>query len=47
MKIDTFFGKTVRPQNGLLIFPRERETFRNKIREIVDDFDEKKLLQQR
>ena len=28
-------------QNGLLIFPRKRDTFRNKIMEIVEDFDEK------
>ena len=30
-----FFGKTVRPQNGLLIFLGK---FRNKIMEIVEDF---------
>ena len=28
-------------------FPLERDTFRNKIMEIVKDFDEKKLQQQR
>ena len=28
-------------------FPWERDTFRNKIMDIVKDFDEKKLLQQR
>ena len=36
-----FFGKTITPQNGLLIFLGKRDTFRNKIMEIVEDFDEK------
>ena len=40
-KLTLFFGKTVTPQSGLLIFHRERDTFRNKIMEIVRDFDEK------
>ena len=35
MKIVTFFGKTITHQNGLLIF-----LFRNKIMEIVEEFDE-------
>ena len=42
MKIVTFLLK-----NGDLPKPRERDTFRNKIMEIVEDFDEKKLQQQR
>ena len=47
MKIVTFLRKNDYTQNGLLIFPLERDTFRNKIMEIVEDFDEKKLQQQR
>ena len=40
MKIVTFLRKTVTPQNGVVDFPLERDTFRNKIMEIVKDFDE-------
>ena len=36
-KLTFFFGKTVRPQNELLIF-LGKDTFRNKILEIVEDF---------
>ena len=40
MKIVTFLRKTVRPTR-VVDFPRERDTFRNKFMEIVEDFDEK------
>ena len=42
MKIITFFffGKTLTPKR-VVDFPWERVTFRNKIMEIVEDFDEK------
>ena len=41
MKIVTFFGKTITSPKRVVDFPRERDTFRNKIMEIVKDFDEK------
>ena len=44
LKLSLFFGKTVTPQNGLLIFLLERDTF---LKQIVENFDEKKLQQQR
>ena len=47
MKIATFLGKNDYPPKRVVDFPRERDTFRNKIMEIVEDFDEKKLQQQR
>ena len=40
MKIVTFFGKRLLPKR-VVDFPWERDTFRNKIMEIVDDFNEK------
>ena len=47
MKIVTFHLKNDYSQNGFVDFPLERDTFRNKIMEIVEDFDEKKKQQQR
>ena len=47
MKIVTFPRKTDYHPKRVVDFPRERDTFRNKIMEIVEDFDEKKLQQQR
>ena len=51
MKIDneivTFLGENGDHPKRVVDFPRERDTFRNKIMEIVEDFDEKKLQQQR
>ena len=41
MNIVTFLGKTGDPANRVVDFPLERDTFRNKIKEIVDDFGEK------
>ena len=40
MKIVTFLRKNGDPAKRVVDFPRERETFRNKIMEIVEDFDE-------
>ena len=47
MKIVPFLRKNRDPAKRVVDFHRERDTFRNKIMEIVDDFDEKKLQQQR
>ena len=41
MKIVTFHRKSNYPPKRVVDFPRERDTFRNKIMEIVEDFDEK------
>ena len=41
MKIVTFLQKNDYPAKRVVDFPRERDTFRNKIMEIVEDFDEK------
>ena len=41
MKIVTFLRKNDYPPKRVVDFPRERDTFRNKIMEIVKDFDEK------
>ena len=41
MKIVTFLLKNDYPPKRVVDFPWERDTFRNKIMEIVDDFDEK------
>ena len=41
MKIVTFLRKNVDPAKRVVDFPRERDTFRNKIMAIVEDFDEK------
>ena len=41
MKIVTFVRKNDYPPKRVVDFPLERDTFRNKIMEIVDDFDEK------
>ena len=41
MKIVTFLQKNDYPQKRVVDFHRERDTFRNKIMEIVKDFDEK------
>ena len=41
MKIVTFPRKNDYPPKRVVDFPLERDTFRNKIMEIVDDFDEK------
>ena len=41
MKIATFLMKNDYPPKRVVDFPRERDTFRNKIMEIVEDFDEK------
>ena len=42
-----YLEETVTTQNGLLIFLWKETQFRNKIMEIVEDFDEKKFQQQR
>ena len=42
MKIITFLRKNDYTPKRVVDFPRERDTFRNKIMEIVKDFDEKK-----
>ena len=47
MKIVTFLRKNDYPPKRVVDFPLERDTFRNKIKEIVEDFDEKKSQQQR
>ena len=47
MKIVTFLLKKVTAQKLVVDFLRKRDTFRNKIMEIVEDFTEKKLQQQR
>ena len=47
MKIDTFLLKNGDHPKRVVDFPRERDTFRNEIMEIVEDFDEKKVQQQR
>ena len=39
--IVTFLRKNGDPAKRVVDFPRERDTFRNKIMEIVEDFDEK------
>ena len=41
MKIDTFLRENNYSPKRVVDFPRERDTFRNKIMEIVQDFDEK------
>ena len=41
MKIVTFLRKNVYPPKRVVDFPLERDTIRNKIMEIVEDFDEK------
>ena len=41
MKIVTFHLKNVYSPKRVVDFPRERDTFRNKIMEIVEDFDGK------
>ena len=41
MKIVTFLRKNDYPPKRVVDFPLERDTFRNKIMEIVEDFDEK------
>ena len=41
MKIVTFLRKNDYLPKRVVDFPRERDTFRNKIMEIVEDFDEK------
>ena len=41
MKIVTFLRKNDYPPKRVVDFPRERDTFRNKIMEIAEDFDEK------
>ena len=41
MKIVTFLRKNADLAKRVVDFPRERDTFRNKIMEIVEDFDEK------
>ena len=41
MKIVTFLRKNDYPPKRVVDFLLERNTFRNKIMEIVDDFDEK------
>ena len=41
MKIATFLRKNDYPPKRVVDFPRERDTFRNKIMEIVEDFDER------
>ena len=46
MNIATFPLKHDYPPKTVVDFPKERDTFRNKIMEIVEDFDEK-LQQQR
>ena len=40
MKIVTFLRKNGETAKRVVDFPRERDTFRNKIMEIVKDFDE-------
>ena len=37
---DFSLEKTITPPKRVVDFPRERDTFRNKIMEIVEDFDE-------
>ena len=41
MKFVTFLLKNGETPKRVVDFPRERDTFRNKIMEIVEDFDEK------
>ena len=41
MKIVTFPRKNDHPPKRVVDFPLERDTFRNKIMEIIEDFDEK------
>ena len=41
MKIVTFLLKNRETAKRVVDFPRERDTFRNTIMEIVEDFDEK------
>ena len=43
MKIATFLRKNADPAKRVVDFHLERDTFRNKIMEIVEDFDEKKV----
>ena len=43
MKIVTFLEENDYPPKRVVYFPRERDTFRNKIMEIVEDFDEQKV----
>ena len=45
MKIVTFPLKNGDLPKRVVDFPRERDTFRNKLMEIVEDFDKKKKLQ--
>ena len=41
MNIVTFLRKSADPPKRVVDFPRERDAFRNKIMEIVQDFDDK------
>ena len=41
MKIVTFLKKNGYTPKRVVDFPKERDTFRNKIMEIVEEFDEK------
>ena len=43
-EIDTFLLKKRDTAKRVVDFPRERDTFRNKIMEIVQDFDEKSYI---
>ena len=47
MKIVTFLKKNGYLPKRVVDFPLERDTFRNKIMEIVEDFDEKSYNNQR
>ena len=47
MKIVTFLRKDGYTPKRVVDLPLERDTFRNKMMEIVDDFDEQKLQRQR
>ena len=44
MKIVTFLRKNGYTPERVVEFPLERDTFRNKIMEIVEDFDEKNYI---
>ena len=44
MKIVTFLRKNYYTSKRVVDFHRERDTFRNKIIEIVEDFDEKSFI---
>ena len=47
MKFVTFLQENDDPAKRVVDFPEEKDTFRNKIMEIVEEFDEKMLQQQR